>query len=152
VVSFTSRPIYLREKSSRYTLSRSLDGLRAGLDLLWRGKFLARVGIRTPVCPARSLVTILPTLPRLPYGNILWRECTSGTWNNLFQKFTESSYLFHKSSWIRITMCTSLFSVLWPGDLVASDSLYLENRSASHQFYMWALRLTLFIRACNDVG
>jgi len=101
VVNFTSRPIYLREKSSRYTLIRILDGPRAGLDLMRRGKFLAHAGIRSPVRPARSLVTILPTLPQLPYSNILWRKCTKGTWN-LFKKFTESLYFFHKSSWIRI--------------------------------------------------
>lgn len=71
VINFTFRPIYLREKSSRCTLNRSLDGPRAGLNLMRRGKFLAYAGIRTSVRPARNLVTLLSTLPRLLYSNIL---------------------------------------------------------------------------------
>jgi hypothetical protein len=151
VVNFTSRPIYLREKSSRYTLIRRLDGPRAGLDLMRKGKLLAHTGIRTTVRPARSLVTILPTLPRLPYSNILWRKRSKGKWN-LFEKFTESSYFFQKSSWIRIIMCTPAFSVFWSGDLVASDSMHLENRSVSHHVCICGVRLTLFARVCNEAG
>jgi len=66
VVNFTSRPIYLREKSSRYTLNRRLDGPRTGLDLMRRSRLLAHAGIRTPVRPARNLFTILPTYTGSP--------------------------------------------------------------------------------------
>jgi hypothetical protein len=45
VVTFTTRPLYLRGKSPRYPMERRLGGLRAGLDDVKKKNFLTLPGL-----------------------------------------------------------------------------------------------------------